>query len=62
VARRTTDANELMAPIHARMPVILPASAYDRWLDADEPADDLLSLLKRWVIGLRPHLLERIGL
>jgi putative SOS response-associated peptidase YedK len=28
------------------MPVILPASAYDRWLDADEPVSDLQSLLK----------------
>jgi len=29
----TTDANELMAPIHNRMPVIIPRSAYDLWLD-----------------------------
>jgi putative SOS response-associated peptidase YedK len=42
----TTEANELMAPIHDRMPVILPASAYDRWLDADEPVGDLQTLLK----------------
>jgi putative SOS response-associated peptidase YedK len=42
----TTEANELMAPIHDRMPVILPASAYDRWLDEDEPVSDLQALLK----------------
>jgi putative SOS response-associated peptidase YedK len=42
----TTEANELMAPIHDRMPVILPASAYDRWLDADEAVSDLQALLK----------------
>ena len=29
----TTDANETMAPIHDRMPVILPPSAWDQWLD-----------------------------
>ena len=29
----TTEANELLAPIHDRMPVILPRSAYDLWLD-----------------------------
>jgi putative SOS response-associated peptidase YedK len=29
----TTEANELMAPIHDRMPVIVPRSAYDLWLD-----------------------------
>ncbi|MFO7652726.1 MAG: SOS response-associated peptidase [Candidatus Krumholzibacteriia bacterium] len=29
----TTAANELMAPIHDRMPVILPPDAYRTWLD-----------------------------
>jgi len=29
----TTDANEVLAPIHDRMPVIVPRSAYDLWLD-----------------------------
>jgi putative SOS response-associated peptidase YedK len=29
----TTSPNELMAPIHDRMPVILPPEAYGRWLD-----------------------------
>ena len=42
----TTEANELMAPIHDRMPVILPVSAYDRWLDPDDPVSDQQSLLK----------------
>ena len=36
----------MMAPIHDRMPVILPESAYDQWLDADEPLSNLQSLLK----------------
>ena len=30
----TTAANVLMAPIHHRMPVILPPAAYDAWLDS----------------------------
>jgi putative SOS response-associated peptidase YedK len=30
----TTSANELVRPVHERMPVILPAADYDRWLDA----------------------------
>jgi len=41
----TTDANELMAPIHTRMPVILHPRDYDRWLSRDEaerPPTDLL--------------------
>lgn len=29
----TTDANPLVAPLHDRMPVVLPPDAYDRWLD-----------------------------
>lgn len=31
----TTDANELMRPIHDRMPVLLPPDAYDLWLDPE---------------------------
>jgi putative SOS response-associated peptidase YedK len=33
----TTSANELVADIHNRMPVILPPEAYDRWLSTMEP-------------------------
>ncbi|MBK1857366.1 SOS response-associated peptidase [Cerasicoccus arenae] len=29
----TTAANDFMTPIHKRMPVIIPESQYDRWLD-----------------------------
>lgn len=32
----TTEANELMARIHPRMPVVLHACDYDRWLDREE--------------------------
>lgn len=31
----TTDANELLAPIHDRMPVILTREHYDLWLDPE---------------------------
>ena len=31
----TTDANEKLAPIHDRMPVVLPESAWGEWLDPD---------------------------
>ena len=52
----TTDANATMAPVHDRMPAILPESRWQEWLDADEhdlstlqsmltpAADDLLTL------------------
>jgi putative SOS response-associated peptidase YedK len=56
----TTAANGLIRPIHERMPVILPAEAWDAWLDRDVrdpaavlgwlvPAPD--DLLVRWPVG-----------
>jgi putative SOS response-associated peptidase YedK len=43
----TTDANELMAPVHDRMPVILHPGDYDRWLDRDsDPARAPIDLLR----------------
>lgn len=41
----TTAANELVAEIHYRMPVILDPSDYDTWLRAKDPAE-AQSLLK----------------
>jgi putative SOS response-associated peptidase YedK len=42
----TTSANRLMAAIHHRMPVILPESAWDTWLDPDvDDLDTLAALL-----------------
>jgi putative SOS response-associated peptidase YedK len=32
----TTEANELLEPVHERMPVILPRELYDEWLDENE--------------------------
>lgn len=32
----TTAANDLVAPLHDRMPVILPPAEYDAWLDRDQ--------------------------
>jgi putative SOS response-associated peptidase YedK len=31
----TTDANDLLQPIHDRMPVVLPEPEWDRWLDPE---------------------------
>ena len=43
----TTEPNEVMAPIHNRMPVILPPDAIDVWLDpAQQSPDTLVPLLK----------------
>jgi putative SOS response-associated peptidase YedK len=40
----TTDANKLLAPIHDRMPVVLPPEAWDQWLDPEN--DDVKGLHK----------------
>jgi putative SOS response-associated peptidase YedK len=41
----TTTANEVMAPIHDRMPVILEPDAWAAWLDDAAELEDLLALL-----------------
>ena len=41
----TCAPNALMAQIHNRMPVILPAAARDRWLDPSAEEADLRALL-----------------
>ena len=41
----TTDPNEVVEPLHDRMPCIIPEKDYDRWLqpgDPDRPPIDLL--------------------
>ncbi len=45
----TTEANELMQPIHERMPVILPPDQYDLWLDPRCQDSEKVAKL------LRPH-------
>jgi putative SOS response-associated peptidase YedK len=43
----TTEANEMMAPLHHRMPVILEPQDYDEWLDPSvQKADPLLHLVR----------------
>nr|AOS95179.1 putative ACR [uncultured bacterium] len=42
----TTEANEIMAPVHTRMPVILHESEYNRWLDREETHQPPIDLLR----------------
>jgi putative SOS response-associated peptidase YedK len=41
----TTAANAVVAPVHDRMPVILPRKGYDTWLDPKAPAGVVKQLL-----------------
>ena len=47
----TTDPNELMKPIHNRMPAILSANDYTAWLDPEELPDTLKGLLHPYDLG-----------
>ncbi len=71
----TTDANEMVGEIHDRMPLILDAGAYARWLsDEPDPSDlmrpYLLEPMRMWPISTRvnkpanddPSILEPIQL
>lgn len=54
----TCPANELMAGIHDRMPVIIHSCDYQRWLSAFPPPIDLLrpfpgKLLEAWPVNSR---------
>lgn len=51
----TVSANALVAPVHDRMPVILPSEAFDSWLDPGpvDPRD-----LTPWLIACPEDLLE----
>jgi putative SOS response-associated peptidase YedK len=44
VAIVTTAASEQLAPIHDRMPVMLPQEAEDAWLARDTPPEELVAL------------------
>lgn len=49
----TTTPNDLLADLHNRMPVILPAEAYEQWLDpAEQPPQRLDSLLRPYPADL----------
>ena len=61
VAVLTTAANEFMTPIHDRMPVLLPRSAWDEWLDPrNHDTDGLAALCVPAAEGtLRSHAVGR---
>jgi putative SOS response-associated peptidase YedK len=57
----TTDPNELMEPVHDRMPVIVEPRDYERWLEQGDPQRPPLDLLrpfatekmKKWRVSAR---------
>lgn len=51
----TTEPNEMIAPIHNRMPVILPRNSYEAWLAPGDVASPVLQPL------LRPYPAEKMS-
>jgi len=48
----TTSPNDLLRPIHDRMPAVLPRESWDRWLDPDaEDLEALRALLRPFPAG-----------
>jgi putative SOS response-associated peptidase YedK len=68
----TTKANELVAQLHDRMPVVIGADDRDRWLKGDDPQELLrpypAERMTMWPVSMRvnsprnddPTLLERV--
>ena len=54
----TTDANTAVAPLHDRMPVVLPADAWDEWLD---PAYDDTTTLQHLLVPAPDDLLDLVA-
>jgi putative SOS response-associated peptidase YedK len=48
----TTRANDLVAPVHDRMPVILPVGLEAAWLDPAVPKEQALTMLEPYPAGL----------
>jgi putative SOS response-associated peptidase YedK len=49
----TTSPNELVQPVHDRMPVILPPDRYREWMDPhNESVEDLMTMLQPFDAGL----------
>jgi putative SOS response-associated peptidase YedK len=51
----TTDANRIMTPIHHRMPVIVPASDMEQWLDPHTPPPVAQALLRPYEGAMRAY-------
>lgn len=66
----TTEPNDLLAPVHDRMPVVLPPSAWDTWLDESVTDVDVLAgllvpcpseLLEMWPVSTDVNRVENDG-
>ena len=54
----TTAANDMMSPVHNRMPVMIPEDAWDRWLDPGRLEGEALAELKGLLVPSEEDWLE----
>ena len=54
VAALTTEPNELVKPLHHRMPVVVPNGYEEKWTEQPKDADELKDLLSI-TIGWSPN-------
>ena len=54
----TTSANDMMSPIHDRLPVMLPDAAWHRWLDPGRVEGEALAELKGLLVPSQEDWLE----
>lgn len=55
----TTAANDVVAPMHGRMPVMLEAAAARAWLDPTLPVPEALTFLRPYGGAMRAHAVSR---
>ena len=55
----TVEPNELLAPIHDRMPMMLTDEEYAKWLDVETPVEELESMLQPQSAAEMEHYPER---
>jgi putative SOS response-associated peptidase YedK len=55
----TTEASDWMLPIHHRMPVVLPESAVDAWLDPHTPIEQAQGIMANNVRELAAYPVTR---
>jgi putative SOS response-associated peptidase YedK len=54
----TASANDMMTPVHDRMPVMIPEEAWDRWLDPSRTQGEALGELKGLLVPSEEGWLE----
>ncbi|HEX3265775.1 MAG TPA: SOS response-associated peptidase [Candidatus Limnocylindrales bacterium] len=54
----TTSANEMMSPVHNRMPVMIPEEDWDKWLDPSRLEGEALAELKGLLVPSEEDWLE----